>query len=95
MQFYLYSGKKKNIQEKKNILVTWTQKSIESPIRINVRVVSNIGVARILDWGRGKPQIGCKDVIRNFRKRNFCGTKISQNGRSEAVAWFGNSPGFC
>ena len=33
---------------------------------------SNIGVARIFDWGRGpKPQITCNNVIRNFRKRNF------------------------
>ena len=31
------------------------------------------GLARTFDWGdgRGKPQITCNGVIRNFRKSNF------------------------
>ena len=33
-----------------------------------------------------KLQITCNDVIKNFQKGTFCGAKISQNGRSEAVA---------
>ena len=35
-----------------------------------------IGVARIFDWG-GKAKITRNEVIRNFRKRNFCGANIS------------------
>ena len=31
----------------------------------------NIGLASILDWEGGKPQITCNDVIRNFQNRNF------------------------
>ena len=30
-----------------------------------------IGVPRIFDWGRPKPQITCYDVIKIFQKRNF------------------------
>ena len=30
-----------------------------------------IGVPRIIDWGRPKPQITCNDVIKKFQKRNF------------------------
>ena len=30
-----------------------------------------IGVARIFDWGGGKPQITCNDIFRNFRKSTF------------------------
>ena len=30
-----------------------------------------IGVARIFDWGRLKPQITCNDVIKIFPKRKF------------------------
>ena len=30
-----------------------------------------IGVPRIFDWGRPKPQITCNDVIKNFPKRKF------------------------
>ena len=30
-----------------------------------------IGVARIFDWGRPKPQITCNDVIKIFPKRKF------------------------
>ena len=30
-----------------------------------------IGVPRIFDWGRPKPQITCNDVIKNFQKRKF------------------------
>ena len=30
-----------------------------------------IGVPRIFDWGRPKPQITCYDVIINFPKRKF------------------------
>ena len=43
-----------------------------------------INVARNFDWGGG--QTTSNDVIRHFRKKNFCGTKIEQIGRSEAVA---------
>ena len=32
-------------------------------------------VARIFDWGGGKPKIACYDVIRNFEKGSFCGGK--------------------
>ena len=38
---------------------------------------SNIGVARIFDWGGPKPQITCYDVIRNFERGIFVGAKIS------------------
>ena len=30
-----------------------------------------IGVPRIFDWGRPKPQITCNDIIKNFQKRKF------------------------
>ena len=30
-----------------------------------------IGVPRIFDWGRAKPQITCNDVIKIFPKRKF------------------------
>ena len=30
-----------------------------------------IGVPRIFDWGRPKPQITCYDVIKIFQKRTF------------------------
>ena len=30
-----------------------------------------IGVPRIFDWGRPKPQITCYDVIKNFQKKKF------------------------
>ena len=30
-----------------------------------------IGIPRIFDWGRPKPQITCYDVIKNFQKRKF------------------------
>ena len=36
-----------------------------------------IGVARIFDWGGGKPQITCNDINRNFKRETFCGAKIS------------------
>ena len=36
-----------------------------------------IGVPKILDWERPKPQITFNDVIKNFQKKKFCGTKIS------------------
>ena len=34
-----------------------------------------IGVARIFDWGKPKPQLTCNDVIRNFKREIFCGGK--------------------
>ena len=33
--------------------------------------LDRIGVARIFDWGGGKPQLTCNNVIKIFRKRNF------------------------
>ena len=38
--------------------------------------VGIIGVARIFDWGGPKPQLTCKDVIKNFQKRKFLWGKI-------------------
>ena len=35
----------------------------------------HIGVARIFDWGGGKPQMTSNDVIRNFDRGIFCGGK--------------------
>ena len=33
------------------------------------------GLARIFDWGGGKLQITCNDLIGNFRQRNFMGQR--------------------
>ena len=33
--------------------------------------MDSIGVDRIFDWGREKPQIICNDVTKIFQKRNF------------------------
>ena len=32
-----------------------------------------IGLAKIFEWkaGKGKPQITCNDIIKNFQERNF------------------------
>ena len=38
----------------------------------DLKIMSRIGVARIFDWGRPKPQIRCNDVIRNFKREFFC-----------------------
>ena len=43
---------------------------ISEPVLPKILLVP-IGVARIFNWGRPKPQITGNDVIRNFQKRNF------------------------
>ena len=40
-------------------------------------VVAAIGVARIFDWRGPKPQITCKDVVKNFDREIFCRAKMS------------------
>ena len=40
----------------------------------------------LIRGGGPKPQIKCNDVIRIFWKETFCGAKILQMRRSEAVA---------
>ena len=49
-----------------------------------------IGVARIFDWGGGKPKITCNEVIRNFRKRNFLWDKdiVEWKIRSRGLVWY-------
>ena len=48
-----------------------------------------IGVARIFDWGGGKPKITCNEVIKNFRKRNFLWDKdiVQWKIRSRGLVW--------
>ena len=52
-------------------------------------IVSNIGVARIFDWGEPKPQITCNDVIKNFKRGTFCGGKdiVEWKIRNRGVVW--------
>ena len=45
-----------------------------------------IGVARIFDWGGPNHKSHAMTSSEIFKKGRFCGAKISQNGRSEAVA---------
>ena len=44
-----------------------------------------IGVARIFDWGGPNHKSHAMMSSEIFIKETFCGAKISQNGRSEAV----------
>ena len=34
-----------------------------------------VGVPRIFDWGRPKPQITCNDVIKIFKRGSFVGQR--------------------
>ena len=45
-----------------------------------------IGVARIFDWGGPHHKSHAMTSSKFFKEETFCGAKISQNGRSEAVA---------
>ena len=48
-----------------------------------------IGVAMTFNWGAPNQKSHAMTSSEIFKRGTFCGTKISQNGRSEAVAWFG------
>ena len=49
-------------------------------------VPQTIGVAMIFDWGGPNHKSHAMTSSEIFEKVIFCGAKISQNGRSEAVA---------
>ena len=40
-------------------------------------ISNSIGVPKIFDWGKPKPQITCNYVIKVFQRGSFCGIKIS------------------
>ena len=51
-----------------------------------------IGVAKIFNWGGTNQKSHAITSSKFFERGTFCGTKISRmedNGRSEAMAWFG------
>ena len=54
-------------------------------VKIELRRVQGIDVARIFDWGGPNHKSHAMTSSEIFKKGAFCGTKISQNGRSEVV----------
>ena len=42
----------------------------------NLSTLQRIGIARIFDWGGGKPQITCNTSSEIFKRGAFCGEKI-------------------
>ena len=54
-----------------------------------------IGVPRIFDWGRPKPQITCNNLIRIFPKRNFLGGQRYRRMEDLKSLPVGMQPGFC
>ena len=52
-----------------------------------INKVIRIGVARIFIGERGKPQITCNDVIRNFERGIWCKEIVERKIRSRGLVW--------
>ena len=50
---------------------------------------SAIGVAKIFDWGGANHKSHAMTSSEILERGTFCGARISLNGRSEAMDWFG------
>ena len=69
-----------------------SQKSVQKSFSGDLQFV---GVPRIIDWGRPKPQITCNDVIKNFSKEEvFVGQKYRRMEDLKSLPG-GKKPGFC